>query len=68
MEKALGSHGESMLFFMLTDIINESTELLFYGGDSKNVVSEAFHKTAGRRAVPDPAGFVFQKETADRAL
>ena len=44
MEKALGSHGESMLFFMLTDIINESTELLFYGGDSKNVVSEAFHK------------------------
>ena len=33
-----------MLFFMLTDIINESTELLFYGGDSKNVVSEAFHK------------------------
>ena len=28
MEKALGSHGESMLFFMLTDIINESTELL----------------------------------------
>ncbi len=47
MEKALGSHGESMLFFMLTDIINESTELLFYGGDSKNVVSEAFHKEPG---------------------
>lgn len=45
MEKALGSHGESMLFFMLTDIINESTELLFYGGDSKNVVSEASTKS-----------------------
>lgn len=57
MEKALGSHGESMLFFMLTDIINESTELLFYGGDSKNVVSEAFHKEPqeGEQSVILPA-------------
>ena len=39
-----GRHGVSGVYFMLTDIINESTELLFYGGDSKNVVSEAFHK------------------------
>ena len=39
-----GRHGVSRVYFMLTDIINESTELLFYGGDSKNVVSEAFHK------------------------
>lgn len=44
MEKALGSHGESMLFFMLTDIIHESTELLCYGGDSAEVAREAFHK------------------------
>lgn len=44
MEKALGSHGESMLFFMLTDIIHESTELLCYGGDSTALAKEAFHK------------------------
>lgn len=44
MEKALGSHGESMLFFMLTDIIHETTELLCYGGDSLAVAKEAFHK------------------------
>lgn len=44
MEKALGSHGESMLFFMLTDIIHETTELLCYGGDSLAVAREAFHK------------------------
>ncbi|MDO5423842.1 MAG: putative manganese-dependent inorganic diphosphatase [Eubacteriales bacterium] len=43
MEKNLGSHGETMLFFMLTDIIHESTELLCYGGDSKELVAEAFH-------------------------
>lgn len=43
MEKNLGSHGETMLFFMLTDIIRESTELLYYGGDSRQLVEEAFH-------------------------
>lgn len=44
MEKALGSHGESMLFFMLTDIIHEKTELLCYGGDSLRLAQEAFHR------------------------
>lgn len=69
MEKALGSHGESMLFFMLTDIINESTELLFYGGDSKNVVSEAFHKEPqeGEQSVILP-GVVSRKKQLIPAL
>lgn len=31
-----------MLFFMLTDIINERTELLYYGYNSKELVEEAF--------------------------
>ena len=44
MEKNLGMHGESMLFFMLTDIIHESTELLCFGGESDQLVEEAFHK------------------------
>lgn len=58
-----------MLFFMLTDIINESTELLFYGGDSKNVVSEAFHKEPqeGEQSVILP-GVVSRKKQLIPAL
>lgn len=44
LEKSLGQHGETMLFFMLTNIMNESTELLYYGGDSADLVQEAFHQ------------------------
>ena len=44
MEKNLGMHGESMLFFMLTDIIHESTNLLCFGGESEELVEEAFHQ------------------------
>ena len=40
MEKALGSHGESMLFFMLTDILEESTMLLCVGPDALPKVAE----------------------------
>lgn len=46
LEEALGKHGESMLFFMLTDIIHESTELLCYGKGSRELVREAFHREA----------------------
>ncbi len=34
--------GKEMVFFMLTDIIGESTELLCYGSNSRKVVEEAF--------------------------
>lgn len=37
-----GKHGISMVFFMLTNIMEESTELICYGGDSVEVVKEAF--------------------------
>lgn len=61
MEKALGSHGESMLFFMLTDIIHESTELLCYGGDSLELAKEAFHKEPKDGSVTLP-GVVSRKK------
>lgn len=61
MEKALGSHGESMLFFMLTDIIHESTELLCYGGDSASLAKEAFHKEPKDGSVSLP-GVVSRKK------
>jgi manganese-dependent inorganic pyrophosphatase len=61
MEKALGSHGETMLFFMLTDIINESTELLCYGGDSEDLAREAFHRDPREHSVVLP-GVVSRKK------
>ena len=37
-----GKHGIQMVFFMLTNILEENTELICYGGDSEEVVKEAF--------------------------
>lgn len=36
-------HGIPKVFFMLTDIIHESTELLYYGEGAKELIQEAFH-------------------------
>ena len=43
MEKAAGLHGVQMIFFMLTNILDESTELLFNGEGAKELLGEAFH-------------------------
>ena len=50
-----------MLFFMLTDIINESTELLCYGGDSEDLAREAFHRDPREHSVVLP-GVVSRKK------
>ena len=42
MEKECGKHEIKMVFFMLTNIIKESTELLCYGEGSDGLVYEAF--------------------------
>ena len=42
MEKECGNNGVKMVFFMLTNIIKESTELLCYGEGSDGLVYEAF--------------------------
>jgi len=42
MEKAFNLHGVQMIFFMLTDILEESTELLFQGENAKELLEEAF--------------------------
>lgn len=44
MKTECGRHNVTQVYFMLTDIINKSTELLCYGKDSENVVRKAFHK------------------------
>ena len=38
-----GRHGVSRVFFMMTNIIEESTELLYYGEGSEEMASTAFH-------------------------
>jgi manganese-dependent inorganic pyrophosphatase len=42
MEKAFQEHGLDMLFFMLTNIIEESTEVLYQGKDAKYLIENAF--------------------------
>lgn len=44
MEELLPDSGADMLFMMLTNIIDESSELLFVGQGAKGIVSSAFDK------------------------
>ena len=42
MQNECGKHGIQMVFFMLTNIIEESTELLYYGDGAKELLEKAF--------------------------
>lgn len=46
LDKAYKGHELDMMYFMLTNIVKESTELLCYGKDSDEIVEEAFHQKA----------------------
>jgi manganese-dependent inorganic pyrophosphatase len=50
-----------MIFFMLTDIIAESSEMLCYGKDSGELVEEAFHQEVKDGSVRLP-GVVSRKK------
>ena len=43
LEETFSNHGTSYMFFMLTNIVEESTELLFFGDNAEAVVERAFH-------------------------
>lgn len=43
LKKAMEDHGISMIYFMLTDIMRGSTELLYAGDDAREMVVETFH-------------------------
>lgn len=43
MEEALGKLNVNMIFFMLTDILSESTELLFVGNNAEELIENAFN-------------------------
>lgn len=59
MEKAASLHGVQMIFFMLTDILGEATELLFQGEGVEEVVKEAFH-------VEEPDNSIYLKDFVSR--
>ncbi|MDD6660815.1 MAG: putative manganese-dependent inorganic diphosphatase [Lachnospiraceae bacterium] len=61
MEKVFAEHDTDMMFFMLTDIIEESTELLCYGKGADELVEEAFHQKATNNCAPLP-GVVSRKK------
>lgn len=44
MQNECGKHGIQMVFFMLTNIIEESTELLYYGSGARELIARAFGK------------------------
>lgn len=43
MEKSWQNYGVSMIFFMLTDIVKESTELIYMGNNASDLISSAFN-------------------------
>lgn len=51
MEKALQEQDVSMIFFMLTNIMEESTELLYQGSDAEEVVLDAFQVKSANGSV-----------------
>ena len=51
MKKAILDHEISMLYFMLTDIMQASTELLYSGSGAKELAEEAFHKEGGEESI-----------------
>lgn len=59
MEKAASLHGVQMIFFMLTDILGEATELLFQGEGVEELVKEAFH-------VEEPDNSIYLKDFVSR--
>lgn len=57
----IGKHDIHMVFFMLTDIIDESTELIYEGDGAQELVASAFGKKAGEHSCVLP-GVISRKK------
>lgn len=62
MESECGKHGIEMVFFMLTNIIEESTELLYYGNGAKEVIEKAFEDVSVDEVSCELKGVVSRKK------
>ena len=67
MKSEYGRNGVSSVYFMLTNILEESTDLIFYGENCDNLLEEAFHVKAQNRSVILP-GVVSRKKQLIPAL
>lgn len=54
-----GRHGVTRVYFMLTDIMEQSTELLFYGDGSEEMAVNAFH-------IEPKEGTIYLKDVVSR--
>lgn len=61
MRESLSTYGVKMLFFMLTNILEESTNLIFVGDEAPATIQAAFGKEAGEDSVLLP-GVVSRKK------
>lgn len=61
MDSAMKDTNTSMVFFMLTDILKESTRLLFVGKDAKQLVENSFRQKAEENYI-DLDGMVSRKK------
>ena len=61
MRESLSAYGVKMLFFMLTNILEESTQLIFVGEEAPATIQAAFGKEAGEDSVFLP-GVVSRKK------
>jgi len=61
MQKFSRDTGVEMIFFMLTNILDESTELIYCGKDAKGLAEEAFFKEGGENEIHLP-GVVSRKK------
>ncbi len=50
LKQECGKHEIEMVFFMLTNIIDESTELLYYGDGAKELIQDAFAAQVGEES------------------
>ena len=62
LESECGKHGIEMVFFMLTNIIEESTELLYYGSGAKEVIEKAFEDLPVNEVSCELKGVVSRKK------
>ena len=67
MKSEYGRNGVSSVYLMLSNILEESTELIFYGENCDNLLEEAFHVKAQNRSVILP-GVVSRKKQLIPAL
>lgn len=54
LKKAHEEHGVDMMFFMLTNILTETTELLCEGNGAEQLIIEAFHMGTEGEDLPEP--------------